>query len=308
MSDLRAHLVDYVELRRSLGFACREADWLLPSFLAYLEGRGGGHVTADLALAWATSPPDVLAITKRQRLCAVRGFAEYLATIDERTEVPPSDLLPATYTRVAPYLYSDEEIEALMAAARSLRPPLRAVTYETLIGLLAVSGIRVGEAIRLDRDDIDYERALLVVRNSKRERSREVPLHDSTLHALSAYSKLRDHRWRELSSEGFFVSTVGTRLYARCVDKTHRDLVAWAGLDGRGQRRRPRVHDLRHSFAIKTLIGWHRDGLDVDASMPALSRVLGHVNPASTYWYLQAVPELLAIVAERVDLVFGGET
>lgn len=306
MSDLRTHLGDYVELRRSLGFACREADWLLPSFLAYLEGRGGRHITADLALAWATAP-DVLAITKRQRLGAVRGFAEYLRAIDERTEVPPTDLLPATYTRVAPYLYSDEEIEALMAATRSLRPALRAVTYEALIGLLAVSGIRVGEAIGLDRDDIDYERALLVVRGSKRVLRREVPLHDSTLHALSAYSKIRDHRCDEPSSEAFFVSTVGTRLYARCVDKTHRDLVARTGLDGRGQRRSPRVHDLRHSFAIKTLIGWHRDGVDVDARMPALSRVLGHVNPANTYWYLQAVPELMAIVAERVEHVFGDQ-
>lgn len=306
MSDLRAHLADYVELRRSLGFACKEADWLLPSFLTYLEEHGGRHVTTHLALAWATEP-DVLPITKRQRLGAVRGFAAYLRAIDSGTEVPPTDLLPATYTRVAPYLYSDKEIEALMAAARSLEPALRAVTYETLIGLLAVSGIRVGEAIRLDHGDVDYERSLLVVRESKRVRSREVPLHDSTLHALSAYSKIRDHRWPELSSGSFFVSTVGTRLYARCVDRTHRDLVAWAGLDGREQRRRPRAHDLRHSFAIKTLMGWHRDGVDVDARMPVLSRLLGHVNPASTYWYLQAVPELLAIVAERVDHVFGDQ-
>jgi integrase len=308
VSDLRAHLADYVELRRSLGFACREADSLLPNFLAYLDRRGARHVTADLALAWATSPSDVLAITKRQRLGAVRGFAEYLHAIDDRTEVPPTDLLPATYTRVAPYFYSDEEIEALMAAARTLKPALRAITYETLIGLVAVSGIRVGEAIRLDRDDIDYQRALLVVRASKRVRSREVPLHDSTLHALSAYSKMRDHRWRELPLESFFVSTVGTPLYARCVDKTHRDLVARAGLDEHGQRRRPRLHDLRHSFAIKTLIGWHRDGLDIDARIPALCRVLGHANPANTYWYLQAVPELLAIVAERVEHIFGDQT
>lgn len=304
MSDLRAHLSDYIELRRSLGFVCREADWLLPSFVAYIEGRGAQHVTAELALAWAILPPDVLPITKRQRLGAVRGFAAYLHTIEERTEVPSTDLLPATYTRVAPYLYSDQEVAALMAAARSLRPGVRAATYATLIGLLAVSGIRVGEAIRLDRDDIDYQRALLVVRDSKRERARQVPLDESTLGALSAYSKVRDRRFEEPRSQCFFVSTVGSRLSPRCVDKTHRDLVAWAGLDGHGQRRGPRVHDLRHSFAVKTLIGWHRDGADVDARMPVLSRVLGHLNPASTYWYLQAVPELLAIVAERVEHVF----
>jgi integrase/recombinase XerD len=304
MSELRARLSDYVALRRSVGFVLKEGDWLLPSLVDYLEGRGARTVSTELALAWATAPPGVLAVTKHQRLVAARGFATYLKTLDDDTEVPPADLLPASYTRVTPYLYSDEEIERLMAAARTLSPALRALTYETLIGLLAVSGIRVGEAIRLDRDDIDHRRSLLIVRNSKLEKAREVPLHNSALEALSAYASQRDRRFEGPSCESFFVSTIGTRLYPRSVDATHRKLVTLAGLQARGGRCRPRVHDLRHSFAVRTLMAWYRQGLDVDAAMPLLSQVLGHVSPASTYWYLQAAPELFAIVARRVEHAF----
>jgi integrase/recombinase XerD len=305
MTELRRHLADYTALRRSLGFAAKEADFLLPSFAAYLEGRHASTVTTELALAWASSPQGVLPVTRRQRLSAVRGFAGYLSNLDEATEVPPLDLLPACYSRVTPYLYSDEEVEALMAAARSLPPGLRALTYETLIGLLAVSGIRIGEAVRLGRDDVEVEQSRLVVRNSKFERSREVPLHETTLAALDAYAGARDRRFCDPAPASFFVSTIGTPLYPRTVDKTHRELVALAGLQGRGGRCRPRLHDLRHSFAVKTIIGWHRDGLDVDARMPLLSKVLGHADPKATYWYMQAAPELLALVAERLEPVFG---
>jgi integrase len=304
MSELRTHLANYVLLRRSLGFALKEGDWLLPSFVGFLEARDAHHVSTPLALAWATSPSGVLAVTQRQRLVAVRGFAEYLSTIDQRTEVPPANILPATYSRVTPYIYSDEEIDGLMFAARMLTPALRARTYETLIGLLAVTGIRIGEAIRLDRDDIDYSRSLLVVRNSKLEKARHVPLHPSALEALRAYAAERDGHFAHPSTESFFVSTLGARLVHVTVNQTHRQLVALAGLSGRGQRGRPRLHDLRHSFAVKTLIAWYRDGIDVDASMPLLSKVLGHISPASTYWYLQAAPELFSIVADRVEHVF----
>jgi integrase/recombinase XerD len=304
MSELRAHLADYIALRRGLGFVCKEGDSLLPSFVGFLEARAAPHLTTELAVAWATSSPGVLAVTKRQRLVAVRGFAEYLRTRDGQTEVPPAALLPANYSRVAPYIYSDADIDALMAAARTLTPALRARTYETFIGLLAVSGLRMGEAIRLDRSDIDLSRSLLVVRNSKLEKARQVPLHPSAIAALVAYATERDGHFGQSSSDSLFVSINGTRLYPRTVEATYRQLVTTAGLAGRGQRTRPRLHDLRHSFAVKTLIDWYRDGTDVDASMPLLSKTLGHVSPASTYWYLQAVPELFAIIAKRVEGVF----
>lgn len=245
MSELRRHL-DYVALRRSLGYVMKEGNFLLPSFVGFLEAQGAEQVTTELCLAWATLRADVLPVTRRQRLGAARRFAEYLKILDDKTEVPPADLLPATYNRVTPYLYSDEEICRLMAAARSLAPVTRALTYETLIGLLAVSGMRVGEAIRLSRRDVDYERSLLVVRNSKLERAREVPLHATTLSALSTYAAVRDRRFADTTAENFFVSTIGTPLYARTVDHVHRDLVALAGIQPRGDRCRPRMHDLRH--------------------------------------------------------------
>lgn len=303
MSELRAHMADYVMVRRSLGFVLKEADCLLPSFVAFAEARRVDHVTTELALEWANAHPEVLAVTKRQRLSAVRGFASYLQTLDERTEVPPPDLLPAIYRRVTPHIYSDEEIAAVISAAHTLKPSIRARTYETVIGLLAVSGIRIGEAIRLDDRDIDAERSLLVVRNSKQEKVRHVPLHASTLAALAAYRTERDGHFSDPIGDSFFVSTLGTRLYPRTVGHTYRHLVELAGLQGRGERARPRVHDIRHSFAVKILLDWYRDGVDVDASMPALSKALGHLSPASTYWYLTAVPELFATVADRVGLV-----
>lgn len=306
MTDLQTALRDYAALRRSLGFVAKESDHLLPSFVAYLEGVGAAHVSTQAALAWATMPAAALPVTWAQRLGAVRGFARYLANSDPLTEVPAADLLPARYTRVAPYLYSDTEVGALMAAARSLSPALRAATYEAFIGLVSVSGLRAGEAIRLDRSDIDYHRAVVVVRNSKLEVAREVPLHETTLYALRAYGVVRDQWSPKQAVPAFFVSTLGSRLCLVTVDATFRRLLAHAGIKAGPGRRRPRAHDLRHSFAVKTLIDWHARGVDVDARMPLLSKVLGHGNPASTYWYLQASPELFGLVARRLDAQSGG--
>jgi integrase/recombinase XerD len=308
MSELRAHLGDYVRLRRALGFVLKEGDCLLPSFVAFCEAAGADYVTTPLALDWAVAHPEVLPVTKRQRLAAVRGFANYLNSFDDRTEVPSPDLLPATYSRVAPHIYTDAEIDALMAATATLSPPFRASTYRALIGLLAVSGIRVGEAIRLDDSDIDNARSLLVVRNSKLEKAREVPLHSSTLVALAAYETERDRHFPERSNESLFVSTLGTRLHPCTVRHTWWHLIARAGVHGRGQRSRPRIHDIRHSFAVKTLASWYQQGIDVDASMPLLSKVLGHANPASTYWYLSGTPELFTHVANQIAHLFEDMT
>ena len=304
MSELPAALEAYVSLRRSLGFVLKEADFLLPSFVAFAQARETPYLTTELALEWANSHPGVLAVTKRQRLSAVRGFATYLKTIDDRTEIPPPDLLPATYRRVTPHIYTDEEIDALLAAAGQLTPPIRARTYETLIGLLAVSGIRIGEAIRLDRTDIDHARSVLVVRNSKLEKARQVPLHLSTLKALVDYQRERDLHFDDLAGDSFFVSTLGSRLHPRTVGQVWKHLVALAGLHGRGERPRPRVHDLRHTVAVNVLLEWYEAGIDVDAAMPVLSKMLGHLNPANTYWYLTGVPELFSVIAGRVGNIW----
>jgi integrase len=216
----------------------------------------------------------------------VRGFARYLQTVDPATEVPPTDLLPAgNYQPPTPYLYSDADITALMAAARALTPPLRAATFETFIGLLAVTGLRIGEAMRLDRGDVDWANRLLTVRNSKFGRSREVLCHDSTIAALRTYTARRDQLCPHPTSATLFVSSQGTRLTHHSVYPTFHKLVRQVGLRPQPPSRRVRVHDLRHSFAVRTLLRWYSDGGDVQARMPLLSTYMGHVKPTTTYWY-----------------------
>jgi integrase/recombinase XerD len=305
-SDLRRAIREYLAVRRSLGFALRDAEWLLAGFASYLEDRGTARVTTGHALAWATQPAGTHPHWWHQRLAVVRDFARYLATTGQAAEVPPRDLLPACHIRRAPYLFSGADIAGLMSAARTLRPPLRAATYETLVGLLSVTGMRISEAIRLDQDDFDQAAALLAVRHSKHGSSRQVPLHDTAAAALQGYALLRGRSFPRPASAAFFVSIRGTRLDQGCVNRAWTQLVRRAGLEGRGERGQPRIHDLRHSFAVRQLIEWHRQGADVDARLPMLSAVLGHINPASTYWYLQAAPELLAIASERLQAGPGG--
>lgn len=305
MSELRAAVADYLQLRLALGFTIRAARTVLPDFVDYLEQQGAAQPTTQLALAWATRPQGVQPLWWHRRLAMVRDFARYLHNLDPGIEVPPSDLLPGKGSRVTPYLYSDADIHALMAATTKLSPSLRAATYRTLIGLLVVTGVRIGEAISLDRADIDHRALLLTVRHAKGGAARRVPLHQTTSHALHRYAELRDTRFPDHPSPCLFVSIRGTQLCPSAVNETFRELVGRAGLEGRGQRCRPRIHDLRHSYAVNCLLGWHQQGADIDARLPLLSAVLGHVGPASTYWYLQASPELMAIVGQRLEHVLG---
>jgi integrase len=229
----------------------------------------------------------------------VRGFAKYLLTIDARTEVPPLDAFPHPRSRSAPYVYSPEDLTALLSATDTLVSPLATATYKTLLGLLAVTGMRVGEAVALDDRDVDRHRAVLVIRKSKFGKSREVPLHASSVTALERYRRDRDRLAPRQSSPSFFVSSVGTRLIYQNVHATFLRLVYAAGLSAR--RPRPTIHDLRHTFAIRTVLAWHRDGADVEARVPLLSTYMGHVGPSSTYWYLTAVPELLEAATIRLE-------
>lgn len=304
MTDLSAAVESYLAMRRGLGFKLVDAGSLLPDFVDYLHNNGAEHVSTELALAWATQPVNTHPVWWRQRLCTVRGFAEYLRNIDPDTEVPPADLLPARAQRLAPYLYSAADIGALMAAARSLHPSLRAATYETIIGLLSVTGLRLGEALALNREDLDQKHLLLAVRHTKRD-GRKVPLHETTIQALRHYFDCVDRHFPEPVSPSVFVSIRGTRMNKDSIHATFPHLIDMAGLTGRGQRPRPRPHDLRHSMAVRQLIDWYEQGVDVDARMPLLSAVLGHTDPASTYWYLQAAPELFAIVGARLEEFLG---
>ena len=305
MSPLRQIAEDYLRMRRSLGYKLELSGWHLGKFVSHLEQIGAATVTIENAVAWATSAGSDPAYWA-QRLSIVRQFARHLQTLDPACEVPPVQLLPYRAPRATPYLYQPEEITALMQAAGELEPALLAANYQTLIGLLAVSGMRLGEAVRLDRNDIDIHHSLLRIIDSKFGKSREVVLHDTTITALAEYARLRDQRFPQPRCDAFLVSLRGTRLNKNSIHDMFPRLVRAAGLKPRSPRCRPRPHDLRHAFAVRTLLDWYAAGLDVQAKLPLLSTYLGHVNPASTFYYLHAAPELLALVARRLDTVMEG--
>lgn len=306
MSPLRSALRDYLALRRQLGFILEAHGRQLARFVEFLEQANATRITTELALKWATLPVNAHPQWWRVRLGMARGFARYLNTIDPDSEIPAKDLLSARRPRVAPYLYSQSEIATLMGAARVLRPAFRGRTHETLIGLMACTGLRIGEALGLDRSDVDLRHGALHIRAGKRDKQREVPLHDSAIRALRDYSCLRDRHWPEPADQAFFLSTRGSRLKAKAVNYAFPKLVDDAGLNGDGKRRRPRPHDMRHTFALNTLLGWYRAGANVDARLPLLSTYLGHVDPSNTYWYLEAAPELLAFAGQRLNGILGG--
>ena len=306
MSALAEHVENYLRVRRALGFKLVGEGRLLADFVAFADAAGHPMVTTSVALEWARLPRSASPNYLSRRLRAVRGFARYLHALDPACEVPPLELLPASKYRPAPYLFSDGEVLAVMAAARRLRPPLRAATLETLIGLLACTGLRIGEAIRLDRDDVDPTHGLLTIRDSKFGKSREVLLHHSAVRALVQYRERRDRLCPAAKGRSFFITTRGTRLTHPTVYAPFRALLKHAGVEHPSPARRVRVHDLRHSLAVKTLLAWYRDGGDVATRMPLLSTYLGHVDPAATYWYLSAAPELLALAAQRLEQATEG--
>jgi integrase/recombinase XerD len=303
MSSLREALADYLQVRRRLGYEMPQDGRLLEGFVAFLEQAGAERITTELALTWARLPAGAHPHRWRQRLGVARGFARYLATLDPASEVPAGDLLPGTRPRLTPHIYTDAEIVALMAAAGELRPPLRAARHVTLIGLLAVTGMRPGEALALDRHDVDLKDGVLHVRAGKQHKQREVPLHDTTILALRDYARLRDARFPTPSTPAFFISARGRRMGRSELNQTFLKLIGEVGLEGRGARARPRAHDLRHALAVRTLLDWHQAGEDIDRRMPLLSTFLGHVSPASTYWYLEAVPELMEHISRRLGQI-----
>lgn len=301
MTGLGLALADYLSMRRALGYKLQRTEKLLADFIRYVEAASVDRITIDIAVAWATSPAGAGRNWCSGRLTVARGFARFLQTLDPSTEVPPADLLPARTRRAVPYLYSDEDVQALVAAAGSLGSPLRILTYRTLVPLLAVTGMRIGEAIGLDRNDLDFDAGVLTVWRSKFGKSRELPLHDSTLDALRAYLHQRDRLYPQPSAPSLFISTAGTRLLYCNVQWTFGRLVRRAGLQRRSANSGPRLHDLRHTFAVRTLIDAYRADVNVAARLPLLSTYLGHVHPGHTYWYLSAAPELLALAGQRLE-------
>ena len=300
MKDLAALLDEYLATRRALGASLADAETMLRSFVAFLaRSSQHGLITTALALRWATAPRDTQPAYLADRLGAVRAFARYASAADPRHEVPPRDLLPARPRRATPYLYSDKEIADLIAAARGLSAGtgLRPCTYAAL---LAASGMRSSEPLRLDRSDVDLAQGVLTVRDGKFGKSRLVPVHESTGKALANYAAQRDRLCPHPRSPAFFLSERGTRIVQNTLQQTFVRLSRQVGLRGPSDSRGPRLHDLRHRFAVDTLLRWHREGVDVDSRLPRLATYLGHVKVSGTYWYLTATPELLQLAARRL--------
>ena len=307
-TSLHAHVDDYLRLRRGLGFKLERAGQILPQLVSYLEAAGASTVTRELAISWAKLPASARPQHWASRLAIARGFAAYLQTIDPATEVPPAGVFAVRYQRSTPYLWPEVDIRQLLVAARTLTPPLKAASYETLFGLLAVTGMRVGEAVGLERDDVDLNAGVITIREqiAKLEKARLVPVHPTTVDALDRYASERDRQFPTPRSIRFFISSIGSALTRSEVAKTLRRLTTTLGL--RTDTIHPVAHQLRHTFAVRTLVGWQRSGVPIDERIVLLSTYLGHVSPAESYWYLTATPELMGLAADRLDQRFGARS
>jgi integrase/recombinase XerD len=312
MNTLSQELDRYLNIRRALGYDLRTAERILCKFIRFAEQQSADHITTDLFLRWRDGFGHAHRPTWAARLGMVRLFAQWLHGMDPRHEVPPSGLIPGRFRRPRPYIYSEQEILDLIATAAELPSVngLRGLTYSTLFGLIAVTGLRIGETIALDVSDVDLESGVLTVRRGKLGKARLLPVEASTQAQLTAYAKARD-RLLGTRPESFFVSDHGTRLTDCCTRYNFAVVCQRMGLrthqrfyrHGRG----PRIHDLRHAFAAKTLLNWYRTGKDPTREMIRLTTYLGHANPAHTYWYIEAVPELMELAAQRSSLTLARE-
>jgi len=302
MNTLRESVQDYLAMRRALGFKLHNAGVGLQKFVAFMEQQQASYITTHLALKWAQKLAAKSAEQAR-RLSFVRGFARYRSAIDPRTQVPPDGLLPYRPRRAQPYLYSSEEITRLLQAALNLTSvvALRPWTFHCLLGLLSVSGLRIGEALNLTAADVDLHEGILTVRGAKFGKSRLVPLHDSTRQVLANYLARREHFLASRNASYFFINGRGNRLDGGDVHRTFYVLSREIGLRGPTSSHGPRLHDFRHRFAVETLLQWYRKGEDVERRLPILSAYLGHVHPSDTYWYLSLCPELMGLSVKLLE-------
>lgn len=309
MSALQTALTEYLTVRRALGFKLYEVGLCLQQFVCFAEAEDADFITTELALRWAMQPMQASPTHWARRLGMVRQFAQYCSALEARTQIPPSDLLPYRYTRKPPYVYSDEEIERLLRAAGQLPSPsgLRALTYTTLFGLLAVTGMRISEPIALDRSDVDLIDGSLTIRCSKFGKSRWLPLHPTTRQVLQRYAVQRDHVHPTALTPSFFISERAIRLTKWSVRYTFVKLSRQIGLRSPKDSFGPRIHDLRHGFAIRTLLNWYRTGINVQQHLPELATYLGHAHVNDTYWYLTATPELLHLASQYAESSSGQE-
>ena len=298
-------LVDeYLTLRRGLGFDLKSPEWLLRDFASHADRIGhSGPVTIELAVQWAQSSRSSNPAQAARRLVVVRQFARHRALIDPTTDVPPVGFLGRISRRPPPHIYSESEVAALLQQASRLLPRhgLRPATYVAYVALLVSTGLRLSEACRLTTDDVDLVNGILTIRKTKFRKSRLVPLHPTTTQALARYANRRDACRAAPRSEYFFRTEHSPRLGRDAVEKTFGRIRQRLDWTGHGRTRQPRIHDLRHTFVTRRLLGWYQNGADVDHKILALATYLGHAKVTDTYWYCTAVPELLASTAQRFE-------
>jgi integrase len=308
MKPLHHAVKDYLALRRGLGFKLKEYGECLHEFVLFLKENGVSHITNKLAVEYATQRQDEKPVSWSRRLSIIRGFAGYRIGADPKTEIPPVGLLKFRSRRARPYLYSENEIHRLLEAALKMESPhkLQPHTYYCLFGLLAVSGMRLGEAINLHPQDVDWSEGVLTIRGAKFGKSRLVPLHPSTLTVLRDYAKLRDKIFAGRNMSTFLVTSRGTKLEKTNLSRVFRELSRQVSIRKPDVRHGPRLHDFRHRFAIETLLRWYRNGEQVGRRMPVLSTYLGHVNVSGTYWYLGSTPELITAASKLIETRWKG--
>ncbi|MDA8208973.1 MAG: tyrosine-type recombinase/integrase [Actinomycetota bacterium] len=306
MSELEEALRGYLQVRRSLGYKLVRTEKLCAQFIAYLAERGIDEIRSDDAIAWALLPVGGSQGWYHMRLSAIRGFAAWAKAMGSPAEVPPAGVIRAKTQRLVPYPYSEADLAKIMAGVSILRGELRQATYRTLVGLLWVTGMRVGEAIAAEVADFVAGEGILIIHHAKLDKSRELPLHPTSTLALSDYLKLRQRLLGAPASRALFISPAGTRLLYCNVQNTFSRVLVAAGVGPISERCRPRLHDLRHRFAVDTLADAYRQGADPQHRLALLSTYLGHVNPGATYWYLSGTPELLSLAAARLELSRGG--
>jgi integrase len=303
-TPLTVEVREYLRDRRHLGFSLAREGTQLVAFARFAEAHGyDGHLTEGLAMAWAQhGQPHRL--TAARRLDVVRRFSKYRVQFDPQTEIPATGLFGPSTRRLTPHIYETHEIEALLTAAAQLpcAKGLGGATYATLFGLLAATGLRLSEALSLQRADVDLAQSVLTLTQTKFNRSRLVPLHASTTSALTHYAGVRDRAIPvPLQTEMFFLSARGTRLGCRTVEYTFARLREQLRWKARGHHAAPRIRDLRHTFICHRLIAWYREGIDVDRAILALSTYVGHAQVTDTYWYITGIPELMRIAAQRFE-------
>jgi integrase/recombinase XerD len=301
----RTILKDYLAMRRKLGFKLQKHEETLRGFLNFFETRKDTYLTTELALKWAKKPKNTDPAWWTERLSMIRGFAAYWKTIDPRTEVPSLHILLPQYKRPTPHIYSNQEIAQILSLAKKL-PTKDSYTYWTLYGLLLATGMRIGEALALDNEDVDLKQGVITIRDTKLNKSRILPLHITTLEILKQYVQKRNKQFAKSKEAAFFVVSDDRRPSHHMAWRRFKKILIEMGIWNPSHNKDPRLHSLRHTFAVRALTEFYRNGQDIDGKIHALSTYLGHKDIRCTYWYLTAVPELMAQVLSRLEKKIGG--